>query len=247
MLFRSLLLSTDPDDYAIYAQSTFSQEQRLLLLGVDVSTKYTLRSPQMYEMYAQYILDAVRAKKGNYMAFFPSYLFMEEVCSRVLAQIQGNREMECIIQSQYMNEEAREIFLETFEEERDNSLVGFCVMGGIFAEGIDLTEDRLIGAFIVGTGLPQVCNEREILKNYFDGKGMRGFDYAYLYPGMNKVLQSAGRVIRTEEDRGVILLLDERFRGRQYRSVFPREWETCDICNLGGVQKKLADFWNQEK
>ena len=99
----------------------------------------------------------------------------------------------------------------------------------------------------MGTGLPQVCNEREILKNYFDGKGMRGFDYAYLYPGMNKVLQSAGRVIRTEEDRGVILLLDERFRGRQYRSVFPREWETCDICNLGGVQKKLADFWNQEK
>ncbi|SHK06971.1 ATP-dependent DNA helicase [Hespellia stercorisuis] len=245
--YYRLLLSTDPDDYAIYAQSTFSQEQRLLLLGVDVSTKYTLRSPQMYEMYAQYILDAVRAKKGNYMAFFPSYLFMEEVCSRVLAQIQGNREMECIIQSQYMNEEARELFLETFEEERDNSLVGFCVMGGIFAEGIDLTEDRLIGAFIVGTGLPQVCNEREILKNYFDGKGMRGFDYAYLYPGMNKVLQSAGRVIRTEEDRGVILLLDERFRGRQYRSVFPREWETCDICNLGGVQKKLADFWNQEK
>lgn len=108
-------------------------------------------------------------------------------------------------------EEAREIFLETFEEAREDSLAGFCVMGGIFSEGIDLTRDRLIGAVIVGTGLPQVCNDREILRSYFDGRKLSGFDYAYLYPGMNKVLQSAGRVIRTEEDRGVILLLDERF------------------------------------
>ena len=142
-----------------------------------------------------------------------------------------------------MTEEAREIFLENFEEERDRSLMGFCVMGGIFAEGIDLTEDRLIGAVIVGTGLPQVCRERELLKTYFEGKGQRGFDYAYLYPGMNKVLQSAGRVIRTDEDRGVILLLDDRFGDARYQETFPREWEKIVPCSLSGVKEKLREFW----
>ena len=85
-----------------------------------------------------------------------------------------------------------------FEEERDHPMLGFCVMGGVFSEGIDLTHDRLIGVIVVGTGIPQVCNDREIVKNYFDQRGMRGFDYAYLYPGMNKVLQSAGRCGRKE-------------------------------------------------
>ena len=102
-----------------------------------------------------------------------------------------------------MDEEKREAFLQAFDQDRSESLIGFCVMGGIFSEGIDLTEERLIGAFLVGTGLPQVCNEREILKQYFDRNGENGFSYAYLYPGMNKVLQAAGRVIRTAEDRGV--------------------------------------------
>ena len=146
----------------------------------------------------------------------------------------------------FMGEEAREIFLETFEEERECSLVGFCVMGGIFSEGIDLTEDRLIGAVIIGTGLPQVCNDREILKQYFDSRHMKGFDYAYLYPGMNKVLQSAGRVIRTEKDRGVIILLDERFMGRQYRGIFPREWEGYQVCRIENIGTKIEAFWEGE-
>ena len=145
-----------------------------------------------------------------------------------------------------MNEEAREIFLETFEEVREGSLVGFCVMGGIFSEGIDLAEEKLIGAFIIGTGLPQVCSERAILKDYFDKDGGQGFDYAYLYPGMNKVLQAAGRVIRTEEDRGVILLLDERFRERRCREIFPREWEDCGACVLEDVEEKVKAFWDSQ-
>ena len=143
-----------------------------------------------------------------------------------------------------MNEEAREIFLESFEEERRESMVGFCVLGGIFSEGIDLTAERLIGAFIIGTGLPQVCNEREILKQYFDKEGMQGFDYAYMYPGMNKVLQAAGRVIRTEEDKGIILLLDERFRERRCRESFPKEWSDCEVCNLNNIEEKISRFWN---
>ena len=116
-------------------------------------------------------------------------------------------------------------------------------MGGIFSEGIDLAEERLIGAVIVGTGLPQVCNEREIVKTYFESRMQSGFDYSYLYPGMNKVLQSAGRVIRTENDKGIILLLDDRFLQEQYRAVFPREWENIKVCNIGSVNVCLREFW----
>ena len=150
-----------------------------------------------------------------------------------------------MVQSQYMGEEAREIFLENFEEEREDSLVGFCVMGGIFSEGIDLTADRLIGVIVVGTGLPQVCNDREILKGYFDRQGLSGFDYSYLYPGMNKVLQSAGRVIRTEKDKGVILLLDSRFLRMQYQEMFPREWKKVQTCRLENLTERLEEFWKK--
>lgn len=201
----------------------------------------------MYQRFAQYILRTVLAKRGNYLVFFPSYRFMEDVYEAFQMILEEEMGIECIVQSQYMGEEAREIFLETFEEERKDSLVGFCVMGGIFSEGIDLTKDKLIGAVIVGTGLPQVCNDREILKAYFDGKGMPGFYYAYLYPGMNKVLQSAGRVIRTEEDRGVILLLDARFQERQYQEVFPREWSRYENCRLDNLEKKIEEFWKKQR
>ena len=112
-------------------------------------------------------------------------------------------------------------------------------------EGIDLSEDKLIGAVIVGTGLPQVCRERELLKEYFDNKGINGFDYAYVYPGMNKVQQSAGRVIRTEDDRGVILLLDERFREKRYKETFPREWEGFGYCSIQSIENQIHEFWGE--
>ena len=115
-------------------------------------------------------------------------------------------------------------------------------MGGIFSEGIDLTNDKLIGVVVVGTGLPQVCVERDIIMNYFKEMGMNGFDYAYKYPGMNKVLQAAGRVIRTHEDTGIIALLDERFASREYASLFPREWNDLSCVNLNGAAKKIDEF-----
>lgn len=239
------LLSVEPDDYAVYAESFFPKENRLLLLGTDVSTRYTMRGTEMYRRFARYILGTVQAKQGNYMVFFPSYRLMEDVYTCFQAERNGAEEIECIMQSQHMGEEAREIFLETFEEDRSGSLVGFCVMGGIFSEGIDLKADRLIGAVIVGTGLPQVCNDREILRFYFEHQEMSGFDYSYLYPGMNKVLQSAGRVIRTEKDRGVILLLDERFLGRQYQDIFPREWSKVRSCTLNTLEDTLQSFWKE--
>ena len=235
------LLSVETDDYAVYAHSPFKEANRLLVLGQDVSTKYTRRGYQMYERFAIYIKNVMQAKPGNYLVFFPSYRFMEEV--RETFERYRTEEMCCMIQEQNMNEQDREAFLQEFEAEREGSLAGFCVMGGIFSEGIDLTKERLIGAMIVGTGLPQVCNEREILKQYFDRHGENGFDYAYLYPGMNKVLQAAGRVIRTEEDKGVIALLDDRFAGRRYLEIFPREWRKLTYCNVKTIGEKVEQFW----
>ena len=234
------LLSVEKDDYAIYAQSPFPKENMLLLQARDVSTRYTLRGRDMYDRYARYIGRTARCKKGNYIAFFPSYRFMEEVYEHFERRAEG---IDIIRQSQNMGEYEREEFLKEFDRDREYSLVGFCVMGGVFSEGIDLTADRLIGAIIVGTGLPQICNDREILKGYFDARGMKGFDYAYLYPGINKVLQSAGRVIRTETDRGVILLLDDRFSQRQYRDSFPREWENCQLCSDSTLGAYMDSFW----
>lgn len=235
------LLSVETDDYAVYAHSPFKEANRLLVLGQDVSTKYTRRGYEMYERFAIYIKNVMQAKPGNYLVFFPSYRFMEEV--RETFERYRTEEMCCMIQEQNMNEQDREAFLQEFEAEREGSLAGFCVMGGIFSEGIDLTKERLIGAMIVGTGLPQVCNEREILKQYFDRHGENGFDYAYLYPGMNKVLQAAGRVIRTEEDKGVIALLDDRFAGRRYLEFFPREWRKLTYCNVKTIGEKVEQFW----
>lgn len=240
------LLSTEKDNYAIYAKSTFDTRKRLLVNGVDVSTKYTKRTEEMYLRYARYLIDVVKAKNGNYMAFFPSYKFMENVYEAFLEE-NDSKDMECVMQKQHMSESDREEFLSIFEQENEKSLIGFCVLGGVFSEGIDLAEEKLIGAFIIGTGLPQVCNEREILKHYFDDKGVRGFDYAYLYPGINKVLQAAGRVIRTENDRGVILLLDERFQEQRCQETFPREWNDCKRCNLVTIKDEVQKFWENQK
>ena len=235
------LLSVEKDDYAVYAHSSFPQENKFLFIGTDVSTRYTRRGESTYQRFARYIAVMAEQKKGNYMAFFPSYRFLEEVHTCFLECV--DHEVDSICQVSYMDEEQREEFLEEFEREREKSLVAFCVMGGIFSEGIDLTEDKLIGAVIAGTGLPQVCTEREILKQYFNAADMDGFDYAYLYPGMNKVLQSAGRVIRTESDRGVILLLDDRFRAMRYREVFPREWQQYQLGSVKNLEQEIRTFW----
>ena len=241
------LLSTEKDNYAVYIDSSFDTKKRLLMNGVDVSTRYTMRSREMYQRYATYIFRVVKAKMGNYLIFFPSYRFMEDVYQEFTQLLASDEEeMELVIQQKHMDEEERENFLRAFEMGREKSLIGFGVLGGIFSEGIDLTNEKLIGTLIIGTGLPQVCNEREILKSYFDQKGLYGFDYAYRYPGMNKVLQAAGRVIRTEDDRGVILLLDERFQREKGKEIFPKEWVDCERCRLDIVEEKIRLFWEKQ-
>lgn len=244
VLYYKELLSGNQEDYAVYADSPFPKENRLLLVAGDVSSRYTKRNQREYEKVADYIEAAARGKCGNYMVFFPSYQYLKEVETLWKERMEETENpIAWASQDNRMKEQEREQFLLLFEEQRECSFVAFCVMGGMFSEGIDLKEDRLIGAVVVGTGLPMVCTEQEILKGYFDEKERKGFDYAYQYPGMNKVMQAAGRVIRTMEDRGVILLLDDRFLREEYQALFPREWWPYQVVNRNNVGQAIKEFW----
>ena len=259
--YYKTLLGADEGDYEVYAKSVFKPEKLGLYIGSDVTSKYTRRSDEEYYRIASYINEVIQKKHGNYMLFFPSHAFLRQVYEIYMHYFNADASVECIVQEYYMNEQAREEFLNRFtgnencdlndliqmeiEMEDEKSLLGFCVMGGIFSEGIDLKNDSLIGAVIVGTGLPQVCNERELLKQYFDGWGENGFDYAYRYPGMNTVLQAAGRVIRTVDDFGIVALLDERFLTPAYQRLFPREWKHCEVVSVDRIGRRVERFWDE--
>lgn len=236
------MLSTDKDDYAIYIPSPFDRNNRRILLARDVTTRYNRRGRDEYNKIYEYIKYLTEAKEGNYMVFFPSYKMMNDIYDIAVADKLDARS-DIIIQGNSMTEEEREEFLKHFSYNKN--VVAFCIMGGIFSEGIDLDRDKLVGAAVVGPGLPQVCVERKLLMDYFDKKSGDGFKYAYIYPGINKVLQAAGRVIRTEEDKGIMLLLDERFTREEYYRLFPEEWSDCLICDRRNVEGILRDFWNK--
>ena len=238
------LLSTRSDDYAIYAETSFLPEQRKILIGRDISSKYTRRTYEEFQKIAAYIRNLTAAKPGCYMVFFPSYKMLVDVTEVYEEQYGTVPNIELLRQSPSMGEKEREAFLEAFQADREGTLIGCCVMGGIFAEGIDLVGDRLIGALIVGTGLPQISHERKILMDYYDKKGESGFDYAYRIPGMNKVQQSAGRVIRTTEDRGIIALLDERFLYQESLEMFPREWFPYQVVTKDTAGNCAREFWD---
>lgn len=260
IMYYKELLSGNKEDYAVYAPSPFDRDKRLLLVAKDVTSKYTRRTASEYERIFRYIETVVAAKKGNYMVFFPSYKMMQEVYLLIREAALNENVMpagedenrlpiisccgvEYIMQTNDMSELEREEFLAKFEAQKEHSLVAFCVLGGVFSEGIDLKNDSLIGAIVVGTGLPMVCTEREILKAFYDELCSRGFDYAYRYPGMNKVQQAAGRVIRTDDDEGVIMLLDYRFLERDYTGMFPREWMDYREITLAEAEDILETFW----
>lgn len=233
------------DDYAVYAPSPFPTDHRLLMVGRGVSTKYKRRGPAEYQKIVDYILHFILVRKGNYLIFFPSYRLMEEIGEYITNALTGIEEcIELYIQGASMTETEREEYLSHFQDTPVCTTVGLCVMGGIFSEGIDLKDSRLIGAVIVGTGLPMVCTENELFREYFDQEKGAGFDYAYQYPGMNKVLQAAGRVIRTATDYGAILLLDERFLQPAYQKLFPREWFPYEIVTPGTIEAHLSRFWD---
>ena len=194
----------------------------------------------------RYLEQTVEEKTGNYMIFFPSYDMLNEVYELAM---KGTLSLVCEIMRQEpsMGEREREHFLERFQENANRPLIGFCVLGSIFSEGIDLTGSRLLGVLIVGNGLPQICNEREMIRTYFDRRGKKGYDYAYRYPGMNKVLQAAGRVIRTAQDIGIILLMDDRFLQRENQVLLPEEWDSFYEVNLQNYGQALHHFWENYK
>ncbi|MCY6372091.1 ATP-dependent DNA helicase [Clostridium ganghwense] len=237
------ILGGDKDSYRIRLKSPFDRENLCLMMDDKISTKYRMRE-FTYDKIVDDIETVIKEKRGNYIVFFPSYEYMNEVYIRFCVK---NSEVNTICQEIGMTEEEREQFLKRFSKDNMKTLVGFAVMGGIFSEGIDLTGDRLIGTIIVGVGLPQICLERNIISDHFKNKKGKGFEYAYMYPGMNKVMQAVGRVIRTEKDRGVVLLIDERFSYSSYCKLFPGEWyPVIRSNNVSYIRKNIKAFWERD-
>ena len=210
------MYSYDEEDFIINLKSPFDVKNRLLIIGDNVATTYNKRFETSCDI-ASYIANCVQAKKGNYMVFFPSYKYMELVFEKMK---ENYPDINTSIQESNMSEEEKEEFLSMFDEDNKETHVGFCVLGGHFSEGIDLTNDKLIGVIIVGVGMPQIGIERDIIKDHMKDSN-KGFDYAYVYPGMIKVLQAAGRCIRTDDDKGVILLLDNRYSQKKISKLVP--------------------------
>ncbi len=205
------------DELFLKLTSPFPQENLKLLINTTVETTYQRRTDSIPEV-VENIYMLSNARKGNMLVFFPSYKYMESVLEKFEEKYPDKHIQ---VQKRSMKEEKRLEFLAAFEPGR--SLIGFAVMGGIFGEGIDLRGEKLSNCVIVGVGLPQICLERNLIRDYFDSEDKNGFDFAYKFPGLNRVMQAGGRVIRTAEDKGVILLLDRRFGG--YTRLFPQEWK----------------------
>jgi DNA excision repair protein ERCC-2 len=234
------VLGGEETSYKLKLASPFPAENLCLLINDRISTKYKQRA-QTYEQVAETIATVALHKEGNYLVYFPSYNYLQEVYLRFREQYP---EVRVICQTSGMAEEDREEFLEEFAARPEQTLVGFALMGGIFGEGIDLIGDRLSGAIVVGVGLPQIGLEREIIRSYYETTSGQGYEFAYMYPGLNKVLQAVGRVIRTEEDRGIVLLIDERFSLRPYKQLFPEEWKEIHyVANADLIRKTIGNFW----
>ena len=234
------VLGGEETSYKLKLPSPFPTENLCLLINDRISTKYKQRAAS-YELVTEAIASAVEHKAGNYLVYFPSYAYLHEVYLRFRAQYQQVR---VICQTSGMVEEEREEFLAAFAINPDQTLVGFALMGGIFGEGIDLIGDRLSGAIVVGVGLPQMGMERDIIRSYYETTSGQGYEFAYMYPGFNKVLQAVGRIIRTEEDRGIVLLIDERFSQTSYKKLFPEEWTMIRSAgNTDNVCKTIKSFW----
>jgi DNA excision repair protein ERCC-2 len=240
--FRKLLTGSADHPQRIFP-SPFPVENVSLLIHSGIATRYEQRAAS-YDAIASTIASVCRAHVGNYLVFFPSYTYLSAVLERLKERLP---ERQLLVQDRGMNETAREAFLAQFSASNQETMVGLAVMGGIFGEGIDLVGERLIGAVVIGVGIPQVCLENDLIKDYFDRQGTNGFAYAYQYPGFNRVLQATGRVIRTELDRGIIVLIDERFTHARYRQLFPTHWWGFQTVQKSGeIQDKLAQFWSRK-
>jgi DNA excision repair protein ERCC-2 len=218
------MLGMTPDDYALKLTSPFNRENVKVLIK-PLSTKYRDRERTLDAM-VRSMHDLLKVHPGQYLFFFPSYQYMMMAYECFVEMDSG---IPTIVQDKGMTEPEREEFLASFKEDHDTTLVGFAVLGGIFSEGIDLRGNRLNGVVVVGVGLPQIGGERDIIKDFYNTQGKNGFDYAYVFPGVNKVVQAGGRLIRSETDHGVIMLMDDRFFTRKYQSLLPFEWHHFEV------------------
>jgi Rad3-related DNA helicase len=238
--YFSSVLGGDDNSDKLMLPSPFLRENLCLLIADRISTKYKDRTDSLNEI-VSIIKNTAGCRQGNYMVYFPSYSYMRAAHSLFAAQFPDTH---AIIQQESMKEEEREAFLKEFDGNNSETLIGFCVMGGIFSEGIDLKGDRLIGTVIVGVGLPQINITQDIIRAYYDRLGDNGFCFAYQYPGFNKVLQAAGRVIRDENDRGVLVLVDERFTSPNYLSLLPEHFYGFErIKNSNELRSHIEPFW----
>lgn len=230
--YHRRLLAAQEGDVSRYVSSGFDRQHRQVLVASDLSARFSRRGPELYARIAAYLVTLTHAHPGNYLAFLPSYALTEEVAKALGPLMDGRTDV--VRQVPAMREDERERFVATFRAVRPagTSLIVLCVLGGIFGESIDLPGETLVGVVVVGTGIPRATAEREVIRDYFDAREGKGFAYAYTYPGLIKVLQAAGRLIRTEEDRGVVLLLDDRFLEHELQEAFPREWQNTETCTL---------------
>ncbi|MFB5197339.1 ATP-dependent DNA helicase [Neobacillus sp. KR4-4] len=218
--FYQDLLGGQEDDYVLSIPSPFSSDQVDVYIH-PLSTRYRDRE-RTKESIAAGIQSLIKKRPGNYFIFFPSYQYLLAVYEQFKQQDEATK---TILQAAGMTEPEREAFLDAFKPNQTETLLGFAVLGGIFSEGVDLIGDRLNGVVVIGVGLPQLCFERNLIKDHFNQQNKNGYDYAYVYPGMNKVLQAGGRLIRSEEDLGTIVLIDDRFLQHQYQQLLPPEWQ----------------------
>lgn len=234
------LLGGGPRDEARAWPSPFPRENLCLLVQDRISTLYKERANSVDHV-ARSIAALVQTHRGNYMVYFPSYEYLNQVRTRF--ELIQTPDCRILTQVSGMGESEREAFMAAFDGPQEGTLLGFAVMGGVFGEGIDLTGDRLVGAVVVGVGMPQLCLERDLIQNYFQKTRRTGFDFAYTFPGMNRVLQAVGRVIRGETDRGVVMLVDTRFAQGRYRRLFPAWWQPESVQGEEEIIQHARQFW----
>jgi len=219
MAYYKDMLGGQAENYVAFIPSPFSKEQTEVAIQ-PLSTRYYDREKSIQPI-VHTLTQTVKSKPGNYLIFFPSYQYLNSILEEWRIQ---SGDIQTIVQGTGMDEDHRSTFIDTFQAENSRTLVGFAVLGGIFSEGIDLKGDRLNGVIVVGVGLPQIGFQRDLIKQYFSRAGKNGYDYAYVYPGMNKVLQAGGRLIRSETDTGTIILIDDRYLQEKYQSLLPEQW-----------------------
>lgn len=235
------MLGGNEDSPVLKIPSPFPKENFKLMIAPNVSTTYKNRDNTILEV-VDYIKTMVDQKVGNYFVFFPSYKYLNSVLAKF-----DDSSYELHVQKSEMSESEKIRFLDNFQANPKTTHIAFAVLGGIFSEGIDLLHDRLIGAIIVGVGLPQISYERDLIRNYFNENEENGFEYAYVKPGMNRVMQAVGRVIRSEEDVGAVLLIDERYMHRQYQDLFKAEWNNYRVVlTIDDLKDELVSFYKND-